>query len=145
MFKPGGDGNYTLSIGQDYMGFDYIVLEDKKTKIFYDLIENPTYEFKGLLKDNPNRFVLHFTQKESISEDKLSAHIYYNGNDIVVDLTDVQEQTEVNVFDVRGRLILNKTLEANSIKYFPMSKTAQMLIVVAKSKSKIKKCKVLIY
>ena len=145
MFKPGSDGNYTLNTGLDYIGFDYIVLEDKKTKTLHNLLENPTYQFKGLLKDDPNRFILYFTPKESITEDNLSTLIYYNGNDLVVDLTKVQEQTEVKAYDILGKVLLNKTVEGNTIQHFPMSKTTQMLIVVAKSKTKIMRCKVLIH
>ena len=146
MFKTRSDGNFIFNINPDNMGFDYVLLEDKKTKTFHNLLENPIYQFKGLLKDDANRFVLHFTPiNESVSKDNLSALIYYDGDDLVVDLTDVPEQTEIKVFDILGRLILNKKIEGKSIQYFPMGKTKQLLLVVAKSEAKIKKCKVLIY
>lgn len=80
---------------------------------------------------------------DSNTEDTLSALIYYKENNIVVDLTKVPEQTEVKVYDTLGKLILNKTVHGNNIYYFPMMKSNQLFLVVAKSGSMIKKDKVL--
>ena len=144
MFKPGSDGNYSFNIDFDYGFFDYVFLEDKKAKTFYNLLENPVYKFKGKLSDDLDRFVLHFTPKSEV-ENELSSKIYYDGNDIVVDLTLVPEQTEVNIYDMLGRLILSKTVTGNTIHRFSISKTNQILIVSAKSENKTKRSKVLIY
>jgi hypothetical protein len=37
-----------------------LLLEDKKTKTITDLNVNPTYQFKGAIKDT-DRFVIHFS------------------------------------------------------------------------------------
>ncbi|MDP3360030.1 MAG: hypothetical protein Q8S41_11870 [Lutibacter sp.] len=143
-FKPGIDGNYTVKLDFDDRGFDYVMLEDKKTKTLHNLLENPTYKFKGLLTDDVNRFVLHFTPTSEV-ENELSSNIYYNGNEIVVDLTLIDSKTEVQIVDMLGRLLLNKTVEGNRMQYFSIMKTSQIVIVTAKSENKIKRIKVLIY
>jgi hypothetical protein len=144
MFKPGSDGNYSLNIDFDYGYFDFILLEDKKTKTLHNLLENPEYKFKGLLNDDLDRFVLYFTPKSEV-ENELSSKIYYDGNEIVVDLTAIDNKTEVKIVDMLGRLILNKTVEGNRIHRFSISKTSQILVVIAKSENKTKISKVLIY
>jgi len=147
MFKPGSDGNYTLNINSDYVDFDYVILEDKKTKKFHNLLENPAYQFKASLNDDTNRFVLHFTPIDAITEDdlSLSAKIYYDGDKVVVDLSAINNKTEVNIVDMLGRSILRKTLEGNSVHRLPIRKTTQILVVIAKSGNKTKRSKVLIY
>ena len=76
-FKPGKDGNYTLNINDfDSSNYVNVILEDKKTKIFHDLLAQPNYKFKSLLKDDSDRFVLHFTSKVTTVEADLSSLMY---------------------------------------------------------------------
>lgn len=146
MFKPGKDGKYTLNIEVDYGSYNYLILEDKKTETLHNLLENPNYKFQATLKDNNDRFVVHFKPIESIPEVSLdlSALIYYNENQVIVDLSSVKEKTNVKIVDMLGRLILSKTVEGNNIHYFNVPKTTQILIVTAKSENKIKRKKILI-
>jgi len=145
LFKPGVDGNYTLNLDLDFSDFDYVLLEDQKTKTFHDLLENPTYQFKGSKNDDANRFVLHFTAKENNSEDDLSALIYYDGIDIIVDLTLVPEQTEVVIYDMLGRRVLNQNLEGQTVHHLLVNSKNQIYIVVAKSVNKHVRKKLLVY
>ncbi|NOR28558.1 MAG: hypothetical protein GQ540_08530 [Lutibacter sp.] len=145
MFKPGSNENYTLTIDVDFSDFDYVLLEDQKTKIFHDLLENPAYQFKGSQDDDANRFVLHFTPKENNTEEDLSALIYYDGNDIIVDLTLVPEQTEVVIYDMLGRRVLNQNLEGQTVHHLLVNSKSQLFIVVAKSVNKSVRKKVLVY
>lgn len=144
MFKPGKDGDYSLNIDFEYGSFEYLLLEDKQTKKIHNLLDKPIYKFNGSLKDDFDRFILHFTPKSEV-ETELSSHIYYNGNEIVVDLTSIKTKTEVKIVDMLGRLILNKTVDGNRIHRFSISKTNQILIVIAKSENKRKISKVVIH
>ena len=145
-FKPGSDGNYTLNIDLDYKNFEYVILEDKQEKILHNLLETPNYQFKGSLNDEPNRFVLHFTsQKSNNLEENFPALIYYDGNDIIVDLTLVSEQTEVVIYDMLGRRIINQSLQGQTIHHLLVNSKNQIYIVSAKSGNNIVRKKVLVY
>ena len=146
-FKPGAEGNYTLNVKDfDYSKYEYIILEDKKTKIFHDLLSQSNYKFKSSLNDKSDRFVLHFTPKKPNSdENDLSALIYYNGEAVVVDLTKVLEQTEVIIYDMLGKRILNKKLAGQTVHYLTVQPKNQVYIVVAKSGNESTTKKVVVY
>jgi hypothetical protein len=144
MFKAGSDGNYTLTINLESKDYEVLLLEDKKTKTISDLKVNPKYQFKGLIKDATSRFVLHFApiNKEIAS---LPAVIYYDGNEIIVDLTLISEQTEVKIYDMLGKLLVDKKVEGKMIHRFDINPKNEVYIVVGNSKGKSISRKILAY
>jgi len=144
MFKAGKDGNYALSIGSESASYDVLLLEDKKTKTITDLNVVPTYQFKGSVKDAADRFVLHFVPiiPEVVH---LPATIYYDGNEINVDLTLVEGQTDIKVYDMLGRLLVDKKVEGKMIHSFAIKVKNEVYIVLASSKGKSISRKVLVY
>jgi hypothetical protein len=142
-FKAGKDGDYSLSLDESAT-FNVLLLEDKKTKIITDLKINSTYEFKAYINDSTERFVLHF---KPIVEDAISLPvlIYYDGNEINVDLTLVDEQTDIKVYDMLGRLLLDKKGEAKMIHRFNIHPKHAVYIVVANSKGKSISRSILVY
>jgi len=143
-FKAGMDGDYSLSIDAEIAAFNVLLLEDKKTNIITDLKINSTYEFKGSISDATDRFILHF---KPIVEDftSLPALIYYDGNEINVDLTMVDEQTDIKVYDILGRLLLDKKGEAKMIHRFNIHPKHAVYIVVVNSKGKSISRSILVY
>ena len=145
-FKPGAEGNYTLNIKDfDYSKYNYIILEDTKTKTFHDLLNQPNYNFKSSLKDDTQRFVLHFKPQNIEVPNNLLAKIYYNGEKIVVDLTHVPEKTDIHVYDMLGKMILQTNVAGGEIHYLTISKTNQVLIVAANSVKKSINKKIVVY
>ncbi|TDE01586.1 ice-binding family protein [Flavobacterium hiemivividum] len=144
MFKAGKDGNYALSIGSESASYDVLLLEDKKTKTITDLNTNGTYQFNGSVKDAADRFVLHFVPiiPEVVH---LPATIYYDGNEINVDLTLVEGQTDIKVYDMLGRLLVDKKVEGKMIHSFAIKVKNEVYIVLANSKGKSISRKVLVY
>ncbi|MBT8317284.1 hypothetical protein [Lutibacter sp.] len=145
VFKPGSDGDYSLNIDVDDINFEYVILEDKKSKKVHNLLENPIYQFNSSINDDPNRFVIHFTNKVVSSDANLSALVYYDGNDIIVDLSIVPEQTEVVIYDMLGRSVINESLQGETIHRLFIHSKNQIYIVSAKSENKIIRKKVLVY
>jgi hypothetical protein len=143
-FKAGKDGNYAISIGNESTSFDVLLLEDKKTKTVSDLNVNPIYQFKGAIKDATDRFVLHFAPitAELVN---LPAVIYYDGNEINVDLTLIEEQTDIKIYDMLGKLLVDKKGEGKMIHRFTISPKNEVYIVLASSKGKYISRKVLVY
>ena len=67
-FEPGISGNYTMKF-EGINSFDptsYIMLEDKKLNIFYD-VRQGDYNYTSDAADDWNRFVLHFTPKAEVT------------------------------------------------------------------------------
>jgi hypothetical protein len=144
LFKAGANGNYTISIDLESKNADVLLLEDKKTNTISDLKVTPKYQFKGSTTDAKDRFVLHFTpiKKEVIS---LPAAIYYDGNEINVDLTLVEELTDIKIYDMLGKLLLDKKVEGKMIHRFDINPKNEIYIVVGNSTGKSITRKVLVY
>jgi hypothetical protein len=134
-FKAGKDGSYSLSIDAEIGAFDVLLLEDKKNNKITDLNVNNNYEFDGSINDAANRFVVHFKEITIETED-LPATIYYDGTEINVDLTMVNEQTDIKIFDMLGRVVLEKKKEGKLIHRFKINSKNAVYIVVANSNGK---------
>ena len=143
-FKPGKDGGYSLSFDAVFGAFNVLLLEDKKNNSITDLNVNAKYEFNGAIKDDTNRFVVHFKDKIIETED-LPATIYYDGNEINVDLTMVSEQTDIKIYDMLGKVVLEKKKEGKMIHRFKINSKSAVYIVVANSNGKYTSRVLLVY
>jgi hypothetical protein len=143
-FRAGKNGSFSLSVNAEIAAFDVLLLEDKKTNTITDLKANSDYDFNGATGDAVNRFVLHFKAMNITTED-LPVTIYYDGNEINVDLTLVTEQTEIKIYDMLGRLILEKKKEGEMIHRFKINTKNAAYIVVANSNGKSKRRVLLVY
>ena len=143
-FKAGQNGNYALTFPTESATFKTFLLEDKKTSIVTDLKVNATYEFNGLTTDAADRFVLHFKDITEESE-SLPASIYYDGNEINVDLTLVDKETAIKIYDVLGRLILAEKGAGNKIHRFKIQPKNAIYIIIASSNGKINRRLVLVH
>lgn len=131
-FKPGSDGDYTMRIDFDAANYDFLVLEDTKTKIKHDLKDNPTYDFKASVTDAFDRFLLHF-EAVPITNNTLPILMYYNGNEMVLDALLVPDETVVEIFDILGRKIREEKIRGKTIHYVPFHPKNQVFIVKAES------------
>jgi hypothetical protein len=132
-FKAGKDGYCTINFDFDSYDFEIAILEDRLTGGLTDLTLEPYYRFRASTKDNENRFIIHFGAIPENANLELPANIYTNGNELVIDLTLVDDQTDVNVVDVLGRTILQKNLNGNSIHKLHLNVRSQIVIVYAKT------------
>ena len=121
-----------------------LLLEDKKNNSTTDLNVNAKYEFNGAVKDDVNRFVVHFKDK-TIETENLPATIYYDGNEINVDLTMVNEQTNIKIYDMLGKVVLEKKKEGKMIHRFKINSKSAVYIVVASSNGKYTSRVLLVY
>jgi hypothetical protein len=106
-FQAGKNGAYSLQIGTESSSFELLLLEDTKTDMISNLKLDSTYQFTANKNDLKDRFRLHF---KPITEEPPHAPIpiFYDGNKINVDLTLLDGPTEIQVFDILGRLLVNK-------------------------------------
>ncbi|MFZ4399513.1 MAG: T9SS type A sorting domain-containing protein [Bacteroidales bacterium] len=102
-FKAGADGNYTIS-ANGVQNFGNVLLEDLKTGISQYLTINNDYSFYGLITDNPNRFLLHFSPNKVNEVIAKIPSIGYN-NHIINAFNPWNKKTKLSVYDINGRLI----------------------------------------
>ncbi len=129
MFKPGKDGKYKLKASFDKNAYRYVILEDLKTNTYYDLKSSSTYEFSAVKGDNNSRFVVHFSKPVANNPVELPVKIYTSGTQLVVDVTTVNVQSNMTVFDFNGRMLFKDKLNGNTVHYIPLNAKSQMLIV----------------
>lgn len=143
-FTPGKDGNFTVRYQFDSESFDLVWLEDKRENYYMDIKLTPEYRFSSKVTDDANRFVLHFAP-DSHSVNELPAHIFYNGNDITIDLSLIDENVEVKVVDMLGRVVLQKNLEGKATRNLPIIGKNQVYMVYAATKNAFVAVKVFVH
>lgn len=129
MFKPGQDGVYTLECNFNENDFETVFLEDLQTSSLLDMNARHTYSFSASKNDNENRFVLHFGAENQPLTNELPARIYVADSRLMIDLTLIDTQSEVYVYDALGRLLVQKTVQGLTEHAIPVSAKSQILIV----------------
>lgn len=145
LFSPGADGKYSISCSFDQNKYDTVMLEDRQMHHIVDMKEVNTYSFTASKNDNPCRFVLHFGKVDSNSEKEFPVRIYTDGIRLIVDLTQVNIESDALVYDMMGRLLLQQKLQGNmqhSLDINTKTKT-QFLIVYLKNPNGIIRRKIL--
>jgi autotransporter-associated beta strand protein len=128
-FKAGKEGVYKLVFNFDSKEFDFIQLEDRLLKTYTSVKPVSSYLFKSSKEDSVSRFVLHFTAAEIPTEIELNGLVYMDGNQMAVDLKGINGQTEIKLFDISGKLILQKYLEGNVLTKLDLNLATQILLV----------------
>ena len=129
MFKAGKEGNYILETSFDNNAFETVTLEDRKMHLFQNLKIANTYNFQASLTDDPNRFAVLFGKTKIDAPQLLPARVYTNGIHLVVDLTQVNKETVVFVYDIMGRMVLQNKLQAKSQYNLEINPKKQILLV----------------
>lgn len=130
------DGNYTLTISDlAQLPNVKIILEDIKTGIKQDLIQNHIYNFYASEDDNSERFLLHFMYSpvgiNDNDEPDLVMDIYSYGKDIYIRLTEeeVNQRGKVVVYDLMGRKVEAQNIQGEALVKIPINLTNKYVIV----------------
>jgi hypothetical protein len=133
MFKSGFDGNYTLRINDVSEQFEQIILEDTQLHSFQDIKLKNSYQFKSLKTDDNKRFILHFTKIQKTKAVDMPVLVYTTKNKLVVNLEQVNLETEVIVIDMMGRILLKEKLQGESVNELSVNSKTQVLIVTLRN------------
>lgn len=139
------DGNYTLTISDlAQLPNVKIILEDIKTGIKQDLIQNHIYNFYASEDDNSERFLLHFMYSpvgiNDNDEPDLVMDIYSYGKDIYIQLTEeeVNQRGKVVVYDLMGRKVEAQIIQGEALVKIPINLTNKYVIVKVVSEDSAK-------
>ncbi|MEI6766445.1 MAG: T9SS type A sorting domain-containing protein [Bacteroidota bacterium] len=117
-FMPAHNGNYIIR-ASDYQSLGAqtsIYLEDLKTGVLSDLLDNPVYSFTGVVGDDVNRFVLHFGFPVITSVENAGAgprvSVYPNPvkQNLSVNISDISENVVLQITDNLGRVLYSKSV-----------------------------------
>lgn len=132
-FKAGADGNYTLYCSFDVNKFDTVMLEDRQIHHLQNMRQDNKYSFKASQTDNPDRFVLYFGAGNHANKE-LPIKIYIDGIQLIVDLTLVTNETDILIYDVLGRKLLQQKVEGETKHKFNLVTSTQILFIHLKNK-----------
>ena len=97
-------GRYTISVETHGRASLHVIkLIDNFENITIDLNENNNYTFIGSPADSRDRFVIVFVETQNFVSPQDDIFAYQNGSDIIVN-----GEGELQVFDVMGRIIMQK-------------------------------------
>lgn len=134
IFNAGKSGFYKLRGKFDNNEFEILSLKDRKTNTVHNFKESNTYRFQALTTDDANRFELKFTADNNI-DFAIPAKVFSFEKKLVIDLTLISEETELYVYDLVGRLVLQGKLTANSIHPIDFSICSQMVLIYLRNQS----------
>ena len=111
------------------------MLEDRQTHYIQNMKAANAYSFKGSKGDDANRFVLYFGPDKHHSYNGLPGRVYTDGTHLIIDLVLVPEETEVFVYDLMGRLLLQQKLAGEIQHKLNLITDTQILIVFLKNQN----------
>ncbi|MCX6268824.1 MAG: hypothetical protein NTW16_15980, partial [Bacteroidetes bacterium] len=132
-FKAGTEGEYSITCDFDQNSFDILMLEDRQNNYIQNLKTAQTYRFSSSKTDDATRFVLYFGPDTNHTFDQLPGRIYVDGKQLIIDLVLVPEKTEVFIYDLSGRLLLNQPLAGEIRHKLAFFYDTQILIVHLKN------------
>lgn len=132
-FTAGMNGDYSIKGSFDPSIFDTVVLQDRKTGAIQDLIATNTYHFQSSTTDAANRFVLHFKQRANYSNNEFPAIIYTDGTQLIVDLSLIEKDADLSVYNIMGELIMKDKLKGKVLHKLNLDAQLQILIVSVKN------------
>jgi len=139
-FKCGTEGTYTIEAGsiETFETGTEIWLEDQKLKgDWYNLIQNPVYEFTGSPSDLLERFIIHFFGPTGIDDpqaDIKSIRIYGWGQDAYIVNRGNETIKEYVAYDMMGREMHRGSLPNSTVNKVWVSNVSGYYIVKAITK-----------
>jgi hypothetical protein len=133
-YKSNINGNYTIKLS-DFDGFfetQNIYLEDTMLGLVHNLKTVP-YTFTTTIGTFENRFILRYTNQTLGNYnpvfDENSVVVYKNQNGLHINTGSINIKN-VKIFDIRGRLIADKTQIGNNQTVFTNLPTTQQVLLI---------------
>jgi len=148
-FKANENGEQTIvATDLDLVPNVEVVLEDTKLDLLQNLNKKPVYTFNAVTYANPARFVLHLNRSvNGIDDNKASdIKVYAANKNLYVSSrgSAVNNTKEVRVYDIMGRLLLDKTIPPGDLIRIPFHTFSSYVIVKVISDNQVNTTKVFI-
>lgn len=129
LFKAGVNGTYAILSSIDPIQFDTVLLQDIKTGTIQNMLEKDTFRSEASTLDVENRFVLHFKQRNNYAVNDFPARIYTDGEQLIVDLSLIDKDTDLLVYNIMGELLMQDKLKSKIPHKLNLNAQLQILIV----------------
>jgi len=147
-FKAGAENDYTLTalLIENFEQYNGVLLEDLKTGMITNMFVQPEYTFEASPLDDPERFILKFTDaiigiEESI-EELLQIHCF--DNCIYIHVSDDTREYELIVYNMLGQITGSMKLVNQSKNVFEVKEGAGLYLAEVRSIGLIKTVKIMI-
>ena len=120
-----------------------VLLVDLKTNKVQNLNENPVYNFTSEAGDEPNRFLLKFSETGIDESERGSFSVFANSNQIIIITPENATSGTFEVFDLQGRLLFTEEFKPGFNSFSSPAKG--LLVIRLTSGSKVVNKKVLCY
>jgi len=125
-------GEYSITLSE-FVNFEpdmELFLEDNLTGEIHQLSDNPTYPFVSSPEDDPNRFMLYFTEMTEVDElIESNVYIYSYDNNIMIKLPENSEGAVVRVYDLMGKEVYSGNISGNSKAVISLTSRAGHYVV----------------
>ncbi|OIP84407.1 MAG: hypothetical protein AUK44_02455, partial [Porphyromonadaceae bacterium CG2_30_38_12] len=135
-FKAGQSGAYSLTVQTPENCKLPVILEDKLKNKLHNFA-NGAYNFKSNTTDAAARFIIHLNEQPNIQNKLNYLPVYRVKNNILVDLTFIEGNFTVQVFDTNGKMIRQRVFEGGSLQTIEIG-TSNMLVVKLMTQNKIR-------
>jgi hypothetical protein len=117
-----------------------VYLTDLKLNKEYNLSDNPVYAFTSAEGDNPNRFLLKFGTVGINEPITTQNRLWFSDNQLY--FISQGGETQIQVFDMMGRMLINDKMTGWGLQVFPIHQTPGIYIVKVQSADVVKSIKV---
>ncbi|MFZ4399428.1 MAG: choice-of-anchor J domain-containing protein [Bacteroidales bacterium] len=125
-FKPGEDGDYSISLKASQY-YANILLEDLKSGEKHNLSSNSNYTFNAFKNDDPDRFVLHLSSSNEIEIVDESPFIFYSKETFNV-INPWSGNTILSIYNSKGELIKYTEIKKGNFNFH--FKSAQGVYII---------------
>ena len=132
---PGTNGNFTLTFAgiDNFDATTVIMLEDKTSGQLTDLRANNTYTFNQTISENPDRFVIYFSEPVVSGVNNVTAGactIFSSGNTLYVDFSNLENvNATIDIYNVLGQQMSSEKFGSSGIYSKQMSSSAGYVMV----------------
>lgn len=132
-FMAGQEGDQLLRLKNiEKLAVSGILLEDRLTGTFQDLLLNPEYSFQSSPDQDSERFILHFnTQISSLNEQAMSEPfwIYSWDKDVYIINNEQIANATVEIIDMMGRILYQGKLFQSNVNKIELNSSQQYVVV----------------
>lgn len=147
-FIAGADGAYTITASElnTFQPDAIITLEDLKSGVTQNMMQNPVYAFTGSTTDDKNRFLLHFAGNIGIADQKEVApvKIYAVKKTVYISCASGLHNGEVTVSNLLGQNLVTKKLNDQALNQVQLTANEGYYIVKVQTDTTVKTAKVFI-
>lgn len=138
-FVKNNSTEFNIKLGKSIEG-KTVYLTDLKLNKESNLSENPVYTFTSAEGDNPNRFLLKFGTVGISEPAAIQNRLWFNDNQLY--FISQGGETQIQVFDIMGRRLIEDKMTGWRLQTFPIHQTPGIYIIKVQSADVLKSIKV---